>query len=305
MGFNKESLKLCNQISSQLLNADVISLGNPFLYRNQFANINIDTNIIKYLFKLDRNFQARYLFENIYKVQSFSILDISDEERATHLADLNEKIIDKGLYNNFDFLLDLGTQEHVFNNSNFLINVFSILREGGQYIFNLPCNGSIDHGFRQYSPTFFYDLCHANSSSLKLSYLAMHTNNISVNCMPLYSRLDKDFLDIVHNNSQLFTCLSDNYGPATGSVFRLFSRMPVEVRVLGVITKISYLDLHLNPIQCIYRNFDLKDVIIRREKSFNDLLPALKKMFKEIFIITPSPVYLKLILLKIFKRILK
>lgn len=53
--------------------------------------------------------------------------------------------------------------EHIFHTPNVLRNVFDSLNLGGWVVHHTPANGYIDHGFYQYSPTFFYEYYHANN----------------------------------------------------------------------------------------------------------------------------------------------
>jgi hypothetical protein len=76
---------------------------------------------------------------------------------------LNKDISDSW-YNSYDIIFDGGTLEHLSNFPQSLKNIFNILVDNGIYYFEVPCNNWIDHGFFQFSPTFFEDLCIDNSN---------------------------------------------------------------------------------------------------------------------------------------------
>jgi SAM-dependent methyltransferase len=91
-------------------------------------------------------------------------LDFSDYEGADFICDLNDppEITSKCVKGQFDLIFDGGTMEHVFHVPNVMKNIFSLLKEGGIVIHSSPSNNHVDHGFYQFSPTFFYDWYHKN-----------------------------------------------------------------------------------------------------------------------------------------------
>ncbi len=84
-------------------------------------------------------------------------LDISAYEGAQHIFDLNEPDLPSQLAGRFDAVLNGGTLEHVFHIPNALTSITRMLRPGGYAIHILPCNGWVDHGFFQISPTLMFD----------------------------------------------------------------------------------------------------------------------------------------------------
>lgn len=87
--------------------------------------------------------------------------DYSEFENATHVFDLNFPI-PENLRGNFDLVFDGGTIEHIFNIPQALSNIHHLLRPGGCIIHASPSNNHVDHGFYQFSPTFFYDYYERN-----------------------------------------------------------------------------------------------------------------------------------------------
>jgi len=89
-------------------------------------------------------------------------IDISDFEGSTHILDLNGEYVPDLLIGRFDVVYNGGTLEHIFDIRTALRNIFTILKPGGVVIHSGPTNGWIDHGFYQFSPTFFTDYYYAN-----------------------------------------------------------------------------------------------------------------------------------------------
>ncbi|QPH55938.1 hypothetical protein [Pontivivens ytuae] len=79
------------------------------------------------------------------------VMDYSDFEGADITHDLNDPVPEK-LRGAFDFILDGGTIEHVFNTPQALDNVFHMLAEGGLFISINGMTGWPGHGFYQFSP---------------------------------------------------------------------------------------------------------------------------------------------------------
>jgi hypothetical protein len=98
-----------------------------------------------------QSFFARLGFSNV------EALDVSAHEGAHHIFDLNEEQVPSHLVGRFAAVLNGGTLEHVFHIPNALASVTRMLRPGGYVIHFLPCNGYVDHGFYQISPTLMFD----------------------------------------------------------------------------------------------------------------------------------------------------
>lgn len=89
--------------------------------------------------------------------KSLESTDVSGYEGCTHILDLNTDEFPQALSERYDVIYNGGTLEHVFDIRSALRNIFKMLRPGGAIIHFLPMNGWVDHGFYQFSPTFFVD----------------------------------------------------------------------------------------------------------------------------------------------------
>ena len=78
-------------------------------------------------------------------------MDFSDYEGATIIHDLSKPVPDD-LEEQFDFIFDGGTLEHVFNVPVALENVFRMLKPGGRFVSANGMNGFNGHGLYQFGP---------------------------------------------------------------------------------------------------------------------------------------------------------
>ncbi|MGZ3369234.1 MAG: methyltransferase domain-containing protein [Caulobacteraceae bacterium] len=87
----------------------------------------------------------------------FDVLDASGFEGANILFDLNAAATPEALQGRWDVIVDHGTMEHVFHLPNMLANLHRMLKRDGRVVHSSPGNNFFDHGFYQFSPTFFAD----------------------------------------------------------------------------------------------------------------------------------------------------
>lgn len=90
-------------------------------------------------------------------------IDISLMEGADYAYDLNDDGMAAVTGGGYDFVFDGGTMEHVFDSRRVLKNMFDATAVGGCIAHLNPTNNAVDHGFYQFSPTFYYDYYTANS----------------------------------------------------------------------------------------------------------------------------------------------
>lgn len=99
-------------------------------------------------------------FNNIH------VMDISDYEGADIVCDLNNPV-DASLHNQFDYIIDGGTLEHVFNIPAALNNISKMLKIGGKVYHYLPAASYINHGFYSVSPSLFTDYYRTNGGQVE------------------------------------------------------------------------------------------------------------------------------------------
>jgi len=94
--------------------------------------------------------------------QEYLSVDRSDFEGANFLHDLNEPFPEK-MRGSFDFVLDGGTLEHIFNYPAALKHSLELVRVGGHFLTIPPANGHMGHGFYQCSPELFFSVFNTQS----------------------------------------------------------------------------------------------------------------------------------------------
>ncbi len=80
-------------------------------------------------------------------------LDYSSYEGATIIHNMNQPITYN--HNKYDYILDAGTTEHIFNMPQVCENIINLLNIGGIYISITPNNNLSGHGIYQFSPEFY------------------------------------------------------------------------------------------------------------------------------------------------------
>lgn len=83
-------------------------------------------------------------------------IDISPYEGADFLADLSLLNSIPTNVPRFNTICDFGSMEHVANPIEFLRNLGSLIEPGGTILHSNPANGSLGHGYFQFSPEFFF-----------------------------------------------------------------------------------------------------------------------------------------------------
>jgi hypothetical protein len=305
MGISRREFLILQENKVLTNGKDIVSLGNPFFSRAEVQGV-LTPEQTKYCFSLPRNQRASWVFLEILGASSFDILDISAEEGANLVFDLNLKDAKKELYERYDLILDLGTQEHIFDNSSFFLNVLSMLRVSGCYLFAVPANNMLEHGFRQYSPTFFYDLCAHNSDLIKLNCLVLYYGRglRSVDMLDLYKKLDPEYFLSATGSTFLVNRVGTGFGRFTGIVTALLNFSAKPTMVMGLISKVSKGELRLSASQCIYRVFRLGEVAQNNDGNLSSS-PKLNylRVLKSMIIFFPLPVTFKICFLSVFARV--
>lgn len=109
-------------------------------------------------------------------------LDVSAYEGTDYIYDLNDANTPDRLKNRFDVIFDGGTIEHVFNVANTMSNIFAMLKTDGVVIHFTPSNNYVEHGFYQFSPTFFYDYYSTNNFNILECLFTSYESNLNERC---------------------------------------------------------------------------------------------------------------------------
>lgn len=153
MGIDKDVAKFLLSARERKVNFQkTLMLGNQ-----SFQFFNSDYKVLTHAFNLENFNQVKTSndFFHFLGAKEISSMDISDYESAAILHDLNQPIGDE-LKENFTFVLDGGTLEHIFNFPTALANAMKMVEIGGHLMIITGGNNFFGHGFYQFSPELFY-----------------------------------------------------------------------------------------------------------------------------------------------------
>jgi hypothetical protein len=135
-------------------------------------------------------------------------LDYSDYDGSNILFDLNNSVLPDDLHERFDFVLDGGTLEHIFNTPHALSHIISMCKVGGRIMHISPSSNQVNHGFYSFSPTLFFDFYHSNNFTFHRFYLV----KLSASGKTLYGldlKQSKEFVaDTIRLNSRIYNLYS-------------------------------------------------------------------------------------------------
>ena len=83
-----------------------------------------------------------------------------------------------GKHGIYDVVLDVGTAEHCFNIGQAIINMASLVKEGGYIIHENPHSGWGNHGFYSLHPTWYHDFYETNGFKLLNCHLVTRDGRI-------------------------------------------------------------------------------------------------------------------------------
>ena len=115
-------------------------------------------------------------------------IDVSDFEGADIILDLNETL-PMDYVDRFDYVLNGGTLEHIFDIAKAMNNITKLVKFGGSICHIAPAVGMVNHGFYSISPTFFVDFYKKNDfllNEIKLEFLIRPNSDVNEICS-LYS----------------------------------------------------------------------------------------------------------------------
>lgn len=188
MGIDKLALKsFLKEAKKQPFKGKVLALGKQDVYftykelkeiANEYSyplvSLKQEELSLKEDLKKEKYITDSFLFRSL-GFSEYKSVDYSDYESADFIFDLNKSNLPKNLINQFDAIFDCGTIEHVFNLSNALNNIFSMLKISGRIFHYSPSINYIDHGFYMFSPTFFYDYYTENNFEINSINLIKHS----------------------------------------------------------------------------------------------------------------------------------
>lgn len=107
-----------------------------------------------------------YLFFKMFGFEKVDALDFSEMDDANIIFDLNDDL-PKELCGKYDYIIDGGTLEHVFDAPKAMKNMALLCGMNGIIISTPPLAGYVDHGFYSISPSFYLDFYSVNGFEVK------------------------------------------------------------------------------------------------------------------------------------------
>lgn len=126
--------------------------------------------------QLSRVIDAQSLFAEMG--MRFTAVDLVASRGTERIVDLNEPVAED-LVGAFDVVLDAGTMEHCFNVGQAVRNILGMARVGG-FVVHLNPMAMINHGFFNFSPTFYHDFYGQNGHQLVSQIHGVAVNGIDV-----------------------------------------------------------------------------------------------------------------------------
>lgn len=118
-----------------------------------------------------RYIHAKTFFEFLgIKEEDYFDIDKFDFDKPKIIHDLQIPI-DPRFHNFFNFIIDSGTLEHIFDVRAVMENISKMTKVGGYILQLIPAQNFLNHGFYQFSPTFFYDFYANNGFKIVESYI--------------------------------------------------------------------------------------------------------------------------------------
>ncbi len=125
---------------------------------------------------LDRVIDAQSLFDVMG--MRLTVVDLVASRGGERIVDLNEPLA-ADLADAFDIVLDAGTMEHCFNVGQAVRNILAMAKVGG-FVIHLNPMTMVNHGFFNFSPTFYHDFYGQNGHQLLAPICAVAADGIKI-----------------------------------------------------------------------------------------------------------------------------
>ncbi len=137
---------------------------------NSFMKM-VDCFNLSYKQSIYQNLKGKYPIDTyeFFKMFGFNevhAVDVRTEDGADIILNLCEDL-SENMFEKYDYIIDGGTLEHVFDAAKAISNMSKMLKNEGIIIHAVPMTGYIDHGFYSFSPCFFIDYYNKNNFVIK------------------------------------------------------------------------------------------------------------------------------------------
>jgi len=176
MGLNKAMIKYLRYKQNIFnYNGNAITLGRQDIGITQNEMYEIFGKRIKNKLKL-----TDVEFFKIIGFRKIDSLEFNKDDGATIAHDLNLPL-HKSMYGKYDWVIDGGTLEHCFNVKEYMESIVNLLKPGGHILHINPAQGSCNHGFFNFQPTFYFSFYGANKfTNLECDFLEMQTSALEI-----------------------------------------------------------------------------------------------------------------------------
>ena len=130
---------------------------------------------------LDRVIDAESLFAAMGLRPT--VIDLVASRGGERIVNLNDPL-PADLAGSFDVVLDAGTMEHCFNVGQAIRNILEMAKVGGFVIHQNPMT-MINHGFYNFSPTFYHDFYGQNGHQLVAPISGVSANGVEASALAL------------------------------------------------------------------------------------------------------------------------
>ena len=158
----------------------------------------------------------------------YDVFDFQTYEGSEYIIDLNEPIPEEH-QRRYDFIIDAGTTEHVFDYAQALRNCATMTKQHGFIYHGVPMNYP-NHGFYNICPTLYYDFYEDNGFT---------------------TALFKGFANTISNGKKVQLNID---GMNLTERFSFSALKGLEVDLCYIVKKLEDRETLINPIQRKYRN---------------------------------------------------
>lgn len=150
-----------------------VDFGNQRIRINMFhekLKSNLDTS--NFIVKPEyRKMPSARKFMNHIGFIDYDAIDLNNTDRSL-IMDLNMDLCKRyGFRNTYSLVINNGTSEHIFNQSNIFKNMHNLCQINGILLNVLPLGPYLNHGFYNYNPVLFRDLAYANGYEWKFMWI--------------------------------------------------------------------------------------------------------------------------------------
>ena len=123
---------------------------------------------------MDHRFTSNEFF-TLLGFKKYEDMDIDAVDGASIMHDMNTPVPEE-LHNRFDFVVENGTLEHLFDIKTAISNIARMVRVGGIVSHGSPLD-ALNHGFYNFSINFFNDFYRANGFTDLEFYIVRYSSN--------------------------------------------------------------------------------------------------------------------------------